>query len=114
MQGSSVPLKRPAIHPREIEMAFAKTDDGVELYFEVTGSGTPIVFIHEFAGSYRSWEAQVEHFSRWYSCVTFNARGYPPSQVPSDANSYSQQRAVRDVIAIMDSAGIDRAHIVGL
>jgi pimeloyl-ACP methyl ester carboxylesterase len=94
-------------------MTIATTDDGVELHYEVIGSGTPIVFIHEFAGTRESWEAQVRHFSRWYQCITFNARGYPPSQVPPDVSSYSQQRAVQDVIAVLDHAGISRAHVVG-
>lgn len=94
-------------------MTIATTDDGVDLHYEVTGSGTPIVFIHEFAATSQSWEAQVRHFSRWYTCITFNARGYPPSQVPSDSSSYSQQRAVQDVIAVLDHAGVERAHVVG-
>jgi pimeloyl-ACP methyl ester carboxylesterase len=94
-------------------MTIAKTDDGVELHYEVIGTGTPIVFIHEFAGTRESWEAQVRHFSRWYQCITFNARGYPPSQVPPDVSSYSQQRAVQDVIAVLDHAGIAQAHVVG-
>jgi pimeloyl-ACP methyl ester carboxylesterase len=46
--------------------------------------------------------------------VTFNARGYPPSSVPPGVASYSQDRAVADIIAVMDHAGIDRAHVVGL
>ena len=95
-------------------MTIAKTDDGVDLYYEVTGAGVPIVFIHEFAGDLRSWEYQVRHFGRWYQCVTFNARGYPPSAVPPDESAYSQNRAVRDLLAVMDHAGIAQAHIVGL
>lgn len=94
-------------------MTFATTDDGVDLYYEVTGTGTPIVFIHEFAATSRSWEAQVRFFSRWYACITFNARGYPPSHVPAEATSYSQRRAVQDVLAVLDHAGVDRAHVVG-
>lgn len=94
-------------------MTIATTDDGVELHYEVTGSGTPIVFVHEFAATSQSWEAQVRFFSRWYTCITFNARGYPPSQVPPSASSYSQKRAVQDVIAVLDHAGIARAHVVG-
>lgn len=95
-------------------MAVAETDDGVELYYEETGSGVPILFVHEFAGDLRSWEPQMRHFGRWYRCLAFNARGYPPSTVPSDPSSYSQQRAVADILTVMDHAGIDRAHIVGL
>ena len=56
--------------------------NGVQLYYEAAGRGLPIVFVHEFAGDLRSWEAQLRHFSRRYRCIAFNARGYPPSEVP--------------------------------
>jgi len=92
----------------------AKTDDGVKLYYEEAGVGTPIVFVHEFAGDHRSWELQMRHFSRQHRCITFAARGYPPSDVPESAEAYSQLRAVEDIIAVMDAAAIDRAHVVGL
>jgi pimeloyl-ACP methyl ester carboxylesterase len=95
-------------------MPFAITDDGVRLYFEETGIGTPLLFIHEFAGDYRSWEPQVRDFSRRYRCVAYNARGYPPSDVPDDTEAYSQGRAVADAIAMLDHLRIDKAHVVGL
>ncbi|MCX7152065.1 MAG: alpha/beta hydrolase [Proteobacteria bacterium] len=95
-------------------MAYAKTDDGVNLYYEESGSGTPVVFVHEFGGDHRSWEMQMRFFSRKHRCITFAARGYPPSDVPTSAESYSQLRAVEDIIAVMDAAGIKKAHIVGL
>ncbi|MEI6358100.1 MAG: alpha/beta hydrolase, partial [Verrucomicrobiota bacterium] len=95
-------------------MAYAKTDDGVNLYYEESGSGTPVVFVHEFGGDHRSWEMQMRFFSREHRCITFAARGYPPSDVPASAESYSQLRAVEDIIAVMDAAGIKKAHIVGL
>ena len=94
-------------------MPYATTDDNVQLYFEDTGSGVPIVFLHEFAGDHRSWELQVRHFSRTYRCLVLSARGYPPSDVPPDVSSYSQQRAVDDVIAVMDEVGVDTAFVVG-
>lgn len=95
-------------------MQTATTDDGVTLCYEVTGEGTPIIFVHEFAGDMRSWEPQVQRFSGSYKTVTFNARGYPPSAVPESVSSYSQNRAVADIIAVMDATGIEKAHIVGL
>lgn len=94
-------------------MAFAETD-GIKLYFEETGTGTPVVFVHEFADDYRSWEHQVRYFSRRYRCVTYNARGYPPSDVPEHVSHYSQTIAADDIAAVMDGAGIDRAHVVGI
>jgi pimeloyl-ACP methyl ester carboxylesterase len=90
------------------------TDDAVKLYYEDTGKGIPIVFIHEFAGDYRSWEPQVRHFSKYYRCITYNARGYPPSDVPDDGERYSQARARDDIRAVLDALSIDKAHVVGL
>jgi pimeloyl-ACP methyl ester carboxylesterase len=95
-------------------MPHISTDDGVRLYFEKTGSGVPIVFVHEFAGDYRSWEPQLRYFSRRYRCIAFNARGWPPSDVPQDVARYSQARACDDIRSVLDGLSIDRAHIVGL
>jgi pimeloyl-ACP methyl ester carboxylesterase len=95
-------------------MAFAETDDGVKLYFEETGRGEPVIFVHEFAGDHRSWEPQVRHFARRYRCITYNARGYPPSDVPEDPGSYSQARATADIKAVLDHLGTPAAHVVGL
>jgi pimeloyl-ACP methyl ester carboxylesterase len=95
-------------------MPTIKTDDGITLYYEETGTGTPVVFVHEFAGDYRSWEPQVRALSRRYRCICYNARGFPPSDVPDDGASYSQDRSRDDVLAVLDGLGIDKAHIVGL
>jgi len=89
-------------------------DDGVTLYAETTGAGTPLLFIHEFAGDHRSWEPQVRFFSGGYRCITYAARGYPPSEVPGDGAAYSQDRAVADAVAVLDGLGADRAHVAGL
>ena len=94
--------------------SFATATDGVRLHVEDTSQGTPIVFVHEFGGDQRSWEPQVRFFSRRYRCVTFNARGYPPSDVPEDVGQYSQARAVEDIRDVMDHLEIERAHVVGL
>ena len=84
------------------------------LWYEETGEGEPIVFVHEFGGDLRSWEHQVRWFSRSHRCVRYNARGYPPSDVPTDDADYGQEHAADDIAAVMDAAGIERAHIVGL
>ena len=95
-------------------MPHLTTDDGVKLYYEDGGSGVPIVFVHEFAGDHRAWEPQVRFFVRRYRCITYNARGYPPSDVPADGERYSQDRARDDIRAVLDALKIDKAHIVGL
>lgn len=91
----------------------ATASDGVGLHCESTGDGTPIVFVHEFGDNHLSWEPQVRHFSRYHRCITFAARGFPPSDVPAGVEAYSQERAVDDIVAVMDRFGVDRAHVVG-
>jgi len=95
-------------------MAQALTDDGVRLYYEAAGQGVPVVFVHEFAGDHRSWEAQMRFFSRRHRCIAYNARGYPPSDVPAAVASYSQARAAADIGAVLDAAEVEQAHVVGL
>ena len=95
-------------------MAFARAEDGVRLYYEEAGRGEPLIFVHEFAGDHRSFEPQIRFFSRRYRCLTFAARGYPPSDVPGDVERYSQKIAAADIIAVLDGAGIERAHMIGL
>jgi len=88
--------------------------NGVELYYEETGSGFPLIWSHEFGGDYRSWEPQVRYFSRRYRVITYNYRGYPPSSVPSDPAAYRNEILVEDLAALMRHLGIQRAHIGGL
>jgi pimeloyl-ACP methyl ester carboxylesterase len=87
---------------------------GINLYYEITGSGYPLLFSHEFAGDYRSWESQVRFFSRRYQVITYNARGYPPSDVPEDVRAYSQAQAAEDIVLLMRYLNISQAHLVGL
>jgi pimeloyl-ACP methyl ester carboxylesterase len=95
-------------------MPHLTADDGVKLYYEEVGSGIPIIFVHEFAGDIRSYELQIRYFGQRYRCIVYNARGYPPSDVPLDGDKYSQERARDDVRAVLDALKIDKAHIVGL
>jgi len=95
-------------------MPHASAKDGTRLYFEEAGSGTPLIFIHEFAGDHRSWEPQMRFFSRYFRCISYAARGFPPSDIPEDAARYSQAHARDDVIAVLEHLKVERAHVVGL
>jgi pimeloyl-ACP methyl ester carboxylesterase len=95
-------------------MAHITTQDGVNLHYEEAGAGTPIIFVHEFAGDLRSWEPQLAHFSRRYRCIAYNARGYPPSDVPEGMERYSQELARDDILAVLDGLKLQRAFVVGL
>jgi len=95
-------------------MPFATTDDGIRLHYEETSSGTPVIFVHEFAGDHRAWEMQLRHFGQRYRAISYAARGYPPSDVPEDVAKYSQARAADDIASVLDHLGVDKAHVVGL
>ena len=94
-------------------MANALVND-VSLYYEEVGRGVPMLFVHEFAGEIASWRPQVGFFGRRYRTVAFNARGYPPSDVPEDPSLYSQAQAVEDIRGVLDHLRIEKAHVVGL
>lgn len=95
-------------------MPYATTPDGIRLYYEEAGQGTPVIFVHEFGGDLRSWEPQIRYFSRRYRCVRFAARGYHPSDIPETLDSYSQRLAVEDIKTILEAINAPKAHIIGL
>jgi 3-oxoadipate enol-lactonase len=95
-------------------MPYAITPDKVKLHYEEVGQGTPVVFVHEFSGDHRSWEAQVRELGKRYRCIAYAARGYTPSDVPADKQAYSYLHVMRDCVAVLDHLKIDQAHIVGL
>jgi pimeloyl-ACP methyl ester carboxylesterase len=91
-----------------------RTSDGVDLAVETVGDGTPIVFAHEFSGDMRSWAPQIHALARSFRCVTYNARGYPPSAVPDAPDAYGQARAAADLAEIIERTAAGAAHVVGL
>ena len=88
--------------------------NGVQIYYEVNGEGFPLVWCHEFGGSIESWETQVRYFTRRYQVITYAARGWPPSDVPTDPEAYSQDILVNDLYLLLRHLGIGQAHIGGL
>ena len=87
--------------------------NGVELYWEETGQGAPMVWVHEFGGDLRSWEPQVRYFSRRYRVITYNQRGYPPSTVPKNARDYSQVLLVEDLHRLLRQLDLGPVHLAG-
>src|SRR5271165_1586430 len=94
-------------------MPYAQTAGG-RLYYEETGSGHPIIFCHEFAADHRTWEPQIRQLGRRYRCVTYNALGYAPSDIPDDPDAYRWERQRDNIGALMDHLGVEKAHLVGL
>lgn len=87
--------------------------NGVDLYYEETGQGFPLVWSHEYGGDYRSWEPQVRYFARRYRVITYNHRGYPPSSIPAHADGYSQDLLVEDLSQLLTRLGLRQVHLCG-
>jgi 3-oxoadipate enol-lactonase len=94
-------------------MPYVTARDATRLYFEEAGSGSPILFVHEFAADYASWEPQMRYFARRHRCIAYSARGYTPSEVPA-ADAFTYEHFRDDALAVLDHLGIERAHLVGL
>ena len=87
----------------------------VQIHFEDSGgSGSPVLFLHEYAGDHRSWARQAKALSAGWRCLVASARGYPPSGCPDSPVDYAQDAMNNDALAVLDAAGVDKAHIVGL
>ncbi|MDU1809212.1 MAG: alpha/beta hydrolase [Bradyrhizobium sp.] len=95
-------------------MPHATATDGVRLYFEEVGAGTPLLFLHEFAADHSNWEPQLRYFARRHRCIAYAARGYTPSDVPASPDLYSYVHFYTDALAVLDHLGIASAHFVGL
>ncbi len=91
-----------------------ETAAGVELFYKSRGKGPPIVFVHEFAGSYRSWDEQMGSLCGAFRTIAYNCRGYPPSGVPDDPKQYSQQLSVTDLHRLLTVLRLERVALVGL
>lgn len=90
-------------------MAFL-TISGSKIYYEKAGTDDPIIFLHADALDRRQWDAQVSYFSKKYTVISLDIRGFGKSDTPSDA-SYSFSE---DLLACMDALSINKAHLVGL
>jgi pimeloyl-ACP methyl ester carboxylesterase len=88
--------------------------DGVGIEYEVTGQGRPVVLLHGFPDSARLWRHQVPALARaGFQVIVPDLRGYGKSDKPEAVDAYSLPFLAGDVLAILDSLGIDRAHVVG-
>ena len=84
----------------------------VELHYEVTGQGNPIVFLHGLGSSGRDWEPQVTAFSGRYQVITVDMRGHGQSDKPP--GPYSIAGFAADAAGLMDALALGPAHVVGI
>jgi pimeloyl-ACP methyl ester carboxylesterase len=88
--------------------------NGVALYYELAGTGTPLVLVHGFACGIRSWDPQVRAFSPSRGIITYDVRGHGISEAPREAAAYSQAISVEDLHGLLTLLGIRQAVVGGL
>lgn len=86
--------------------SWAKTSDGLEIYYESVGSGKPVVFQSGYMGIHDIWINQVKALSKNFRCITHDNRGYGMSSDPTDVSYYSMEKNADDLKCILDTLGI--------
>jgi 3-oxoadipate enol-lactonase len=86
--------------------------NGINLYYEIHGTGQPLVLIQGFAGGAQAWGLQVRSFKKHFKVITLDNRGVGRTGRSSD--SYTMKTMADDVIGLLDRLGIDNANILGL
>src|SRR6478736_874062 len=88
--------------------------DGVEIYYEVHGSGPPLLLTHGYSSTSQMWQGQIEALSKHHRLVLWDMRGHGRSDYPDDPAAYSETLTVADMAALLDEVGAKTAIVGGL
>src|SRR5437016_3846470 len=88
--------------------------DGVQIYYEVHGSGPPLILTHGYSSTSEMWQGQVEALAKQHKLVLWDMRGHGRSDYPADAGAYSEALTIADIAALLDAIGTERAIVGGL
>jgi pimeloyl-ACP methyl ester carboxylesterase len=88
--------------------------DGVKIYYEVHGSGPPLLLTHGYSSTSAMWQGQIEALSKHHKLVLWDMRGHGQSDYPADPAAYSEALTVADMAALLDEIGAERAIVGGL
>ena len=90
------------------------SNEGIEIHYEVTGEGPPVVLLHGFPDTGNLWRHQVAALAEaGFQVITPDLRGFGLSDKPTDVDAYNVLSLAGDVVAVLDDAGVERAHVVG-
>lgn len=88
--------------------------DGVDIYYEIHGSGPPLILTHGYSSTSAMWQGQIEALSKRHTLILWDMRGHGQSDYPDNPDAYSEARTVGDIAALLDAAGVDKAVVGGL
>jgi pimeloyl-ACP methyl ester carboxylesterase len=88
--------------------------DGVEIHYEVHGSGPALLLTHGYSSTSAMWQGQIEALSRHHKLVLWDMRGHGHSDYPEDPHAYGEALTIADMAALLDKVGAERAIVGGL
>jgi len=88
--------------------------DGVNIHYEIHGSGPPLILTHGYSSTSAMWQGQIAALSQHYKLVLWDMRGHGQSDYPADASAYSEALTVADIAALLDAVGAEQAIVGGL
>lgn len=86
----------------------------IEMYCDIRGKGTPILFLHAYPMNHTIWRPQVDGFADQMLTITYDVRGFGKSDAPHDPKLYSQDISVQDLLGVLDGLELDKAIVCGL
>ncbi len=88
--------------------------DGVDIYYEVHGSGPPLLLTHGYSSTAEMWRGQIAALSKQHKLILWDMRGHGRSDYPDDPSAYSETAVVADMAALLDKVGAESAIVGGL
>jgi pimeloyl-ACP methyl ester carboxylesterase len=88
--------------------------DGVDIYYEVHGSGPALILTHGYSATSQMWQGQIEPLAKNHTLILWDMRGHGQSDYPADPSAYSEELTVGDIDALLDKVGAKTAIVGGL
>jgi pimeloyl-ACP methyl ester carboxylesterase len=88
--------------------------DGTKIYYEVHGSGAPLILTHGYSSTSAMWQGQIEALAKRHRLIVWDMRGHGQSDYPDDPSAYSEALTVGDIAALLDQVGAAKAIVGGL
>src|SRR3569833_1232160 len=88
--------------------------DGAKIYYEVHGSGPPLLLTHGYSSTSGMWQGQIAALSKHHQLILWDMRGHGQSAYPEEASAYSEALTVDDMAALLDAVGAKEASVAGL
>ena len=88
--------------------------NGVDINYEVYGSGSPLFLTHGFSATSKMWDDQIDALSKYFTLIVWDMRGHGQSDYPDDEKLYNEEETIEDIREILFDLKIDKVNIGGM